>query len=287
MKQDLLHLPRGVKIRELHAMNDLLETIDLQKDVWGMHDHEITSPHTMKAATVAGGGVLGAEADGRLIGFCFGIAAKRGDDVWLWSHMTAVHPDFQNEGIGFALKQVQREWALANGYRVMAWTFDPMQAGNANFNLKRLGATARVYYVNHYGTMQDDLNAGLASDRLEAQWHLDSPRVLELAAPPRSPQSIERKFMQPPAVAKLVYVDATGALCRRMPASFDARRYGIEIPPSIAALKADNMARAQTWQLHVRDAITSLLGAGYHVSDFVRGDGANWYLMSRDDVATP
>lgn len=281
MKQDILHLPRGVKIRELHAMNDLLETVDLQKDVWGMHDHEITSPHTMKAATVAGGGVLGAEADGRLIGFCFGIAAKRGGDVWLWSHMTAVRPDFQNEGIGFALKQAQREWALANDYRVMAWTFDPMQAGNANFNLKRLGATARVYYVNHYGTMQDDLNAGLASDRLEAQWQLDSPRVLALA---RGGQTRPRIAIS--ETTKLVFVDDRGALQSERPASLDETQYGIEIPPSIAALKAENMARAQTWQLHVRDAITSLLGAGYHVSDFVRGDGACWYLMSREDAAS-
>lgn len=286
MKQEFLPRSRGVKIRELHAMKDLLETVDLQKVVWGMHDQETSSPHTMKAATVAGGGVLGAEADGRLIGFCFGIAAKRGGEVWLWSHMTAVRPEFQNEGIGFALKQAQRAWALANGYRVMAWTFDPMQAGNANFNFNRLGATARVYYVNHYGAMQDDLNAGLASDRLEAQWQLDSPRVLDLAKLPRSPESIGRTFMKPPAAPKLVYVDAAGALCRSMPASFDAAQYGIEIPPSIAALKADNMARAQTWQLHLREAITSLLGAGYHVSDFVRGDGASWYVMSRDDVAT-
>jgi len=250
--------------------------VDLQKDVWGMHDHECTSPHTMKAATVAGGSVLGAEADGRLIGFCFGIAAKRGGDVWLWSHMTAVHPEFQNAGIGFTLKQAQREWALANGYRVMAWTFDPMQAGNANFNLKRLGATARVYYVNHYGAMQDDLNAGLASDRLEAQWHLDNPRVVALARGGRTgPRTAIAE------TTKLVFLDDRGALQFERPASPDKAQYAIEIPASIALLKAENMERAQTWQLHVRDAITSLLAAGYHVSDFVRGDGANWYVMER------
>ena len=93
-----------IRIRDLHAMNDLLATVALQRAVWGMEDHECTSPHTMKAATVSGGGVLGAEADGQLIGFCFGIAAKRGDEVWLWSHMKAVHPDFQGRGIGFAIE---------------------------------------------------------------------------------------------------------------------------------------------------------------------------------------
>ena len=274
-------MPTDFSIRELRAMKDLLETVDLQKDVWGMHDHECTSPHTMKAATVAGGSVLGAEADGRMIGFCFGIAAKRDGEVWLWSHMTAVHPDFQSAGIGFALKQAQREWAQANGYGVMAWTFDPMQAGNANFNMRWLGATARVYYVNHYGTMQDDLNAGLASDRLEAQWVLDDKRVVELArggkAQPRMPIS---------EMVKLVFVNDRGALQFEQPGSFDQAQYAIEIPANIALLKTENIERAKTWQLHVREAITSLLAAGYHVSDFVRGDGANWYLMSHDDKAS-
>ncbi len=271
-------MPTDFSVRELHAMKDLLKTVNLQKDVWGMPDHECTSPHTMKAATVAGGSVLGAEADGRMIGFCFGIAAKRDGDVWLWSHMTAVRPEFQSAGIGFALKQAQREWALANGYGVMAWTFDPMQAGNANFNMRRLGATARVYYVNHYGKMQDDLNAGLASDRLEAQWVLDDKRVVELArgdqARPRTPIS---------DTVKLVYADDDGALQCEAPTPFDEAQYAIEIPSNIAVLKSENIERAKTWQLHMREAITSLLAAGYHVSDFVRGDGASWYLMSRDD----
>jgi len=269
-------MSRNFIIRELHAMRDLMALVELQKDVWGMHDHETTSPHTMKAATVTGGGVLGAEADGGLIGFCFGIAAKRGGDVWLWSHMTAVRPEFQNAGIGFALKQAQREWALANGYRVMAWTFDPMQAGNANFNLRRLGATARAYYVNHYGAMQDELNAGLASDRLEAQWHLDHPRVLALA---RGGQRQPRTAIS--ETTKLVFLDDRGIPQLEQPAALDEARYAIEIPASIAVLKAENLQRAQAWQLHAREAITALLGAGYHAVDFVRDAGASWYVMER------
>ena len=263
-------------IRELHSMQDLLETVELQKDVWGMLDHECTSPHTMKAATVAGGSVLAAEVGGRKIGFCFGIAAKRDEEIWLWSHMTAVHPEFQSHGIGFALKQAQREWSLANGYRVMAWTFDPMQAGNANFNMNRLGAVARRYYVNHYGAMQDDLNAGLASDRLEAQWRLDDPRVLELAR-----RGSNRCFTSD--IVRLVCADEDGTLRHIQRASFDAGHYGIEIPLNIANMKQSDIERAKIWQLHLREAITSLLAAGYQVSDFVRGESTGCYVMSRDD----
>jgi len=124
--------------------------------------------------------------------------------------------------------------------------------------------------------MQDDLNAGLASDRLEAQWHLDNPRVVALARGGRTgPRTAIAE------TTKLVFLDDRGALQFERPASPDKAQYAIEIPASIALLKAENMERAQTWQLHVRDAITSLLAAGYHVSDFVRGDGANWYVMER------
>ena len=168
-------------VRELHDMTDLAKTVDLQRAVWRMEGHECTSTHTMKAAAHTGGCILGAEVEGRMIGFCFGMVGKREGEIWLWSHMTAVLPEFQGRGIGYRLKQAQREWALAHDFRVMAWTFDPMQAGNANFNFNRLGVTARHYEPNHYGEMQDGINAGLASDRLEAHWQLDAPPVIERA----------------------------------------------------------------------------------------------------------
>ncbi len=269
-------MPTSFRIRELHNMKDLLKTVDLQKAVWGMRDHECTSPHTMKAASITGGCVLGAEAKSRLIGFCFGIAAKRDGALWLWSHMTAAHPDFQRAGIGFALKQAQREWALANGYRVMAWTFDPMQAGNANFNLNRLGATARAYYVNHYGTMQDELNAGLASDRLEAHWQLDSPKVAAIAA--GGWQASEQDW---PGALTMALVEKRGELHFRPPGQASSRHYGVEIPANIADLKVQDKPRAIAWQQVARAALTELLAQGYFVSGLQRQGDKVWYILSR------
>ena len=267
-----------VSIRELSAMRDLDATVALQQAVWQMRGHECTSPHTMKAAIHTGGSVHAAEVGERMIGFCFGMAAKRHGQLWLWSHMTAVLPEFQGEGIGFALKQAQREWALANGYRVMAWTFDPIQSGNANFNFNRLGTTAHYYSVNHYGAMQDGINAGLASDRLEAKWQLDDARVMELAQGARSTASVCQS-----GDTKLVYVDDAGLLRRVQPAAFNQARYGIEMPPNIATLKQKDIELAKSWQIHLREAMTSLLAAGYHVCEFVRSQGSCWYVMCRDD----
>ena len=271
-----LQMPDNIVIRNLETMADLSATVELQKAVWGMHDVEVSSPHTLRAIVHAGGVVIAAEIEGLMVGFCFGMAAWREGDLWLWSHMAGVRPEYQGRGIGFRLKLAQREWALARGFCRMAWTFDPLQSGNANFNFNRLGVTARIYSVNHYGAMQDGINAGLASDRLEAQWQLDSPRVEERlrGAPQESP-------LVPVDAAKLVYVDEAGAVVREQSAGFTESRYSIEIPLNISDLKQRDIERAQTWQLHLRGVMTALMDASYIVSGFVRGEASAWYIMSR------
>ena len=277
-----------ITIRELRTMPDINATVDLQKAVWGMQDVEVSSPHTLRAIVHAGGAVIGAEAAGRLVGFCFGMAAWREGELWLWSHMAGVRPENQGRGVGLKLKLAQREWALSKGFRRMAWTFDPMQSGNANFNFNRLGTTARNYSVNHYGDMQDGINAGMASDRLEAQWRLDSPRVTVLAegrgskSPPPASHDEGGGGNDIPEAVKLVFVDQAGELRHEQPDSISEARYGIEIPVNIAELKAANLERAKTWQLSVRGAMTSLLDAGYFVSGFVRDKNTACYIMSRD-----
>ncbi len=265
----------AITIRELRTMPDINATVELQKAVWGMTDVEVSSPHTLRAIVHAGGAVIGAEAAGRLVGFCFGMAAWREGELWLWSHMAGVRPEYQGRGVGLKLKLAQREWALGMGFSRMAWTFDPMQSGNANFNFNRLGTTARNYSVNHYGDMQDGINAGMASDRLEAQW------LLPPAPGPLSQAEGEGKS-NPPNVMKLLFVDQAGELRHEQPSSFTEPRYGIEIPLNIAALKAENLERAKTWQLSLRRAMTSLLGAGYIVSGFVRDQDSARYIMSRE-----
>ncbi len=258
-------------------MPELDATVELQRAVWGMRDVEVTSPHTLRAIVHSGGAVFGAEIGEQLVGFCFGFAAPRSGELWLWSHMAAVHPDFQGRGIGFLLKQAQREWALERGFRWMAWTFDPLQAGNANFNFNRLGVTARTYSADHYGEMRDGLNAGLASDRLEAQWELDAPHVVEMAQ--------DRRRGAGPGLAEarpLVWVDAAGALQSDAGTAFDQAHFAIEIPVDIAALKQGDIERAKTWQLLVRQAMLTLFDAEYAVTGFERSGGKAWYIVTRE-----
>ena len=57
----------------------------------------------------------------------------------------------------------------------MEWTFDPLEIKNAYLNIHKLGAIVRSYRVNFYGVSSSRLQGGLPTDRLVAEWHLDSP----------------------------------------------------------------------------------------------------------------
>lgn len=267
----------GIVIRELKSMVELSATAELQKAVWGMADVEVASPHTLRAIVHAGGVVIAAEAGGRLAGFCFGMAAWRWGELWLWSHMAGVRPEYQGRGIGLGLKRAQREWALAHGFRQMAWTFDPLQSGNANFNFNRLGVTARIYSVNHYGDMQDEINAGMASDRLEAQWQLDSPKAVAMAEGNYEPSEAD----QPDAMT-MVVVEKDGELQYRQPSTRAGGHFGVEIPADIAALKRRDIEGAKQWQQYTRAAIIELLAADYVISGFIRQGDKAWYVLSRE-----
>ena len=286
MTQSILGMNDRIVIRELRTMAELDATVELQRAVWGMRDVEVSSPHTLRAIVHSGGAVFGAESGERLVGFCFGFAAPREGELWLWSHMAAVHPDFQGRGLGFRLKQTQRNWAVKRGFRWMAWTFDPMQAGNANFNFNRLGVTARNYSADHYGEMQDGLNAGLASDRLEAQWNLNAPHVVELAAGSPGPRPHKvgggANPFEMAGATKLVYVDAAGEIRREQPRATGKAVYGIEIPVDVAALKQRDIERAKAWQLLVRQSMLALFDAKYAVTGFERSAGKAWYIVTRE-----
>ncbi|MBE3590818.1 MAG: GNAT family N-acetyltransferase [Firmicutes bacterium] len=169
-----------IVIEEARSLKDLNEVERLQAETWS--PSVVVPSELMLVAAETGGTVLVARAEGRIVGFCLGFAAWDGREAWLWSHMAAVEPAYQSRGVGAALKLRQREVAREKGYRVVTWTFDPLQAGNANFNIVKLGALARTFLPNHYGFMDDPLNRGLPSDRLLAEWWVDGaagavPRV--------------------------------------------------------------------------------------------------------------
>jgi predicted GNAT superfamily acetyltransferase len=110
------------------------------------------------------------------------IPGSRNGHSYLHSHMLAVKESHRNTGLGRKIKLFQREGAIARGYELMEWTFDPLEIKNAYFNLERLGAVARRYNVNQYGITNSPLQGFLPTDRLVAEWWMTSRRVQAVLA---------------------------------------------------------------------------------------------------------
>ena len=81
--------------------------------------------------------------------------------------------------MGFALKLHQRAWCLDRGITLMEWTYDPLVARNAYFNLSKLGATVAEYLPDFYGVMGDGINRFDESDRILVHWPLEDAVVVD------------------------------------------------------------------------------------------------------------
>lgn len=168
-----------IVIRDCNSLDDFHQCVAVQRAVWGFDDKDLVPVRLFVVAQKIEGQVLGAfDPSGRMVGFALAVPALRGPLVYLHSHMAAVLAEFRGLGVGRRLKLEQRRKALQRGIRLIEWTFDPLELNNANFNLHRLGAIARRYVVNQYGISSSPLHRGLPTDRLIAEWWLDSPRVI-------------------------------------------------------------------------------------------------------------
>ena len=249
-----------VEITELSDVGDLQACVDLQRAIWRASDVELVPASQMRAAQHAGGLVAGAWIEGELIGFCYGFPAfrpkvRRGPG--LHSHMTGVRAVARGRGVGRRLKEFQRDWCLARGYGWVEWTFDPLRAANARFNLEHLGATAGEYLVDTYGVLEDGLNSGLESDRLMAFWDLTTA---------------EPRRLTPPAagVEPVLVVDGLGRPGEPQLGS-QARMVSVAVPPDLDDLLDRDVAVVAAWRLASRTALKHYLERGYVAERFLRG----------------
>ncbi len=250
--------PAGeIVVRECVGADEFDACVRLQREAFGLPDLEISPRRHLIVLRAAGGWTLGAFAGGQMVGFVHHLAAVRGEEIIGYSHVMAVAARYQNRGIGARLKWAQRARALVEGRSFIKWTFEPMRARNAHFNINRLGVTVGDYAVNFYGT---DYNtdpttagkpAGLDSDRLFAGWRLRSRRVEALARGER------QEVVGAPVAA-------------------------VEIPSDWSALVCDDPQAAQRELLRVRREFQKLLTEGLVCAGFERGLTRPRYLFYHD-----
>jgi predicted GNAT superfamily acetyltransferase len=272
----------AITIRPAVTIADYHACQDVQRRAWGITEEQYVVPiATMVGAQLHGGLVLGAfDADNQAVGLSFAFLGRMDGRLCLYSQLTGVAPGQQGRGIGLRLKQAQREFARAGGLELIAWAFDPLQAGNAHFNLGRLGARSHTYIENMYGPRTDALNKGVPTDRLIAVWSTaeePGPRSrvdpTELDQLPRIVERVAQPGGELEAIALVEFADGHTSVL-------------LEVPDDISRLRSESPNLAEAWRRSIADAFTSLFAAGFEAVDFVRTTSAarprGFYLLHRE-----
>lgn len=189
-----------IQIRPLLKLEEFERCVVLQLEVWGYSDGDVIPRRVFIVAQKIGGQVLGAFDGETIVGFAMSLPGYRDGHAYLHSHMLAVLPAHRNAGLGRRLKLAQRDDAIARGFDLMEWTFDPLEIKNAHLNIARLGAIARRYQADFYGPSSSPLQGGLPTDRLYAEWWLRSPRVANILRGEVQPVQIAERITVPQAI---------------------------------------------------------------------------------------
>lgn len=238
----------GIVVRTISTLKDFHRCVELQREIWGEADLEIEPVTMFVVASHTGGQVFGAFDGQTMVGYTLAVVGLRQNLTYLHSHQTGVLASHRDRGVGRQLKLFQRDQAILRGIGLVEWTFDPLETKNAHFNLNRLGAICRRYIPDLYGVTTSPLHRGLATDRLVAEWWLNSPRVVA-------------------AIANLVPEPAAA------PAA-------IELPRELEQWKERNTQGLRDVQLRIRAEFTRLFAREYAAVGVHRNpDGSCAYLL--------
>jgi len=166
-----------LEIRLCTTQSEFVACIELHQGIWKFAPKEVLSTRTLALANLTGGHVYGVYRSRELIAFALAFMAIRDGSPYLHSNIVAVIPEYQGKRIGRLIKLYQREQAMQHGIQRIEWTFDPLEARNAYFNITKLGAQSHRFISNLYGVSTSPLHRNLPTDRLVAKWELDSEQV--------------------------------------------------------------------------------------------------------------
>lgn len=239
-------------IRPCETIEEFASCVVLQKEIWGYTDHETYPTRMFVNVPRLGGHVLGAfTPKGLMVGFVVSIPAWRKRRKYYYSLLLGVLPEHANQGLGRKLKFAQRRAALRGGIDYIEWTFDPLRAKNAYFNIVRLGAIVRRYCPDYYGPVRSKLQRRLPSDRLIAEWQLRSPRVTRAMA------------------GKIPCIGRSAAFAE------------VAIPLDLDSLLARKSVRAREWQSYVRASLQDSFSRKLAITGFEKTDAEARYLLDR------
>lgn len=267
----------AVTVRTVAGLDELTAVEGLYEQIWRSQHHAPIGTEMLRALSKGGNYVGVAYAGDTMVGACVGFFAAP-SDLTLHSHIAGVLPQSARHGVGYALKLHQRAWALRRGIGIIEWTFDPLIARNAYFNLVKLAGRPTEYLPNFYGGMQDRINTGDDTDRLLLRWDLQAPLVVAACSTQWKPRYAAELDRQDDVAVVL----GRGSAGEPVVGTADAPTLLVAVPPDVERLRISDPQQATAWRLAVRNTLGELLGRGARARAFTR-DG--WYLL--DAAGTP
>lgn len=246
----------AIVIRDIETLDEMHEVEELQREIWGVSDLDVLPALALRPQKEVGAILMGAFAEGRMIGFVFGFPGIVNGETIIHSDMLGVSSKYRSQNLGYLLKCAQRDAALALGVKRITWTFDPLQSRNARLNFGKLGVISDRYLVNYYGETSSFLHRG-GTDRLWVTWLLDRERVAS---------KIELNDL-----FALVRVGQNGEPVLNTDWT-DEKELAIEIPGEM---------NAEVWREPTRASFTKAIDAGYVVTDFVVTDRKTGFYLLR------
>lgn len=261
-----------IAIRDLRSQQDYADCVALQDETWGAGFSERVPAAILRVSQMIGGVAAGAfDESGRMVGFVFGLTGVRNGEPVHWSDMLAVIHQLRGQGIGERLKQYQRDKVSALGVKSMLWTFDPLQAGNAHFNINHLKAMPVEYVPDMYGSNTGStLHGTLPTDRFIVRWNLgEAPRGSRL---PIKADTVP--------CANPIGDDGLPTTALLPAISPHAGPIDVQIPAEFSVTELGRLV-ATRWRLVVREIMTAWMTAGYRVTAFTRptGDRLPFYRL--------
>jgi len=275
-----------IRVEQLRRLDDLLACEKLQSSILGRGSRSTLNLPALTSVLHTGGLILGVrdpvrndELIGALVDFSGRFEEYRG-------HLTAflgVAKAHRGRGIAKALRAEQRTLCLRERVDVVFWWADPLRSACAHLDLNRLGAIATAHVPHALGTVNDHLDAGLPTDRIQLEWWLEAPRT----------QAIESRQSSQPAVN--VGLDKMQVLTRtsarpdglRAPIGLEDQELPshvmIEIPVDMDRLRQEAPEDAASWRLLNRSAYELCFGHGYTMVGLLHQGSRSFQLLERAD----
>ena len=273
-----------IQIRDLTSIDEFRQVVDCEKAIWGYTDQgDLVTVPVFIFTVHRGATLIGAFAEERMVGFAYAVVGMKQGKPMMWSHMTGVLPEYRG-GLGLRLKLAQRERALAQGYDLIEWTFDPMQAMNAHFNFAKLGGVVEEYAPNFYGESTSVLHRGTPTDRIVLSWKITTPHVVRRIEHASAALRVKSHEVAEAPIANTTVMEGEWRKTKKIDLTIKERRLWIEIPTGFTEMLQRSPERALAWRMDVRQMFEDYLAKGYRAVDFVlqRDAGFGRYLLAKE-----